>query len=118
MIDMKLTGKRIASVCKDRGITVRKIQKELNIGAFQSVYNWFNGKTLPSLDNFYGLCKLLNVSMESLIVESDSWNECLEKVRYNYEDGFYVESVCLDEYRHKCIKRLLSYQQQVEKKAA
>lgn len=30
MIDMKLTGERIASVCKDRGITVRKIQKELS----------------------------------------------------------------------------------------
>ena len=48
-IDMKQTGKRIKQLCHERGITVKIIQGELNIGAFQSIYNWFSGKTLPSL---------------------------------------------------------------------
>lgn len=69
MIDLKLTGQRMRYFCSQRGITVKQIQKELNIGAFQSVYNWFNGKTLPTLDNFYYLSKMLNVSMESMLVE-------------------------------------------------
>lgn len=69
-IDMKQTGKRIKCLCEQRGITVKHIQEKLQIGAFQSVYNWFEGKTLPSLDNMYRLSKLLNVSMDDIIVDS------------------------------------------------
>ena len=43
----------------------------MGIGAHQSVYNWFNGKAMPTLDNYYTLCKILGVSMESLIVEDE-----------------------------------------------
>lgn len=68
-IDMKQTGKRIKRLCRERGITVKMIQEELDIGAFQSIYNWFSGKTLPSLDNMYRLSKLLNVAMEDMIVD-------------------------------------------------
>lgn len=75
MIDMKRTGKRIKEACDSQGITVKQIQRELNIGSFQSVYSWFHGKTLPSMDNFYALCKLLHVSMDSMIVEQP---ECTE----------------------------------------
>lgn len=69
MIDIKLTGQRIKELCSQKGITVKQIQKELNIGAFQSIYNWFSGKTLPTLDNFYYLSKILNVPMESMLIE-------------------------------------------------
>ena len=71
MIDMQKTGQRIKEICDNQGITVRQIQDELNIGSFQSIYSWFHGKTLPSLDNFYALCKLLHVSMDSMIVEQE-----------------------------------------------
>lgn len=71
MIDMRKTGQRIKETCDNQGITVRQIQDELNIGSFQSVYSWFHGKTLPSLDNFCALCKLLHVSMDSMIVEQE-----------------------------------------------
>lgn len=66
-IDMKKTGAKIKALCKERNITVKDIQKELYIGAFQSVYDWFSGKTLPSVDNLYRLSKLLNVRMEDMI---------------------------------------------------
>lgn len=72
MIDMQKTGQRIKETCDNQGITVRQIQDELKIGSFQSIYSWFHGKTLPSLDNFYALCKLLDVSMESMIVELEA----------------------------------------------
>lgn len=87
MIDMKRTGQRIRQACEERNITVKQIQNELGIGAFQSVYQWFQGKNLPSLDNFYRLCKLLGVPMESLIVETLEilplvcWLERYEKPR-------------------------------------
>ena len=72
MIDMKKTGRRIKDTCDIQGISVKQIQKELHIGSFQSIYNWFQGKTLPSLDNLYALCKFLCVSMDSMIVEQET----------------------------------------------
>ena len=66
-IDMKKTGSKIKRLCKEKNITVKDIQKELGIGAFQSVYDWFSGKSLPSLDNFFYLSKLLKVRMEDMI---------------------------------------------------
>lgn len=78
MIDMRRTGRQLKERCEERGITVSDIQKHLHIGSFQSVYAWFCGKTLPSLDNFYALAKLLGASMESLIAE-----KCIVKV-YDY----------------------------------
>ena len=35
---------------------------------FQSVYAWFSGKALPSLDNMYALSYLLGRSIDELIV--------------------------------------------------
>ena len=69
MIDMKKTGQRLKWECDMQGLSVKMIQEKLGIGAFQSVYNWFSGKTLPSLDNFYELSKILKVPMEWLIVD-------------------------------------------------
>lgn len=64
---MKRTGAKIKALCRERNIAVKDIQKELYIGAFQSVYDWFSGKTLPSLDNLFRLSKMLNVHMEDMI---------------------------------------------------
>lgn len=93
-IDVKRTGKRIRRLCAERGITVKKIQDELNIGAFQSIYNWFAGKTLPSLDNMYRLSKMLNVAMEdmivdytnSMIIEFERWKKRAPKHLFMYCD--------------------------------
>ena len=74
-IDMEATGNQIRMCCKQKGITVKDIQETLKIGAFQSIYNWFNGKTLPSLDNFYALSKLLNIPIDKMIVGMDKKEE-------------------------------------------
>lgn len=55
VIDMKRTGRRIYWICKTSGRSVREIQNYLHICSPQSIYNWFHGKTLPSLDNLYAL---------------------------------------------------------------
>lgn len=67
-IDVKKTGQKIKEMCRIRNITVKDIQEKLFIGSFQAVYVWFSGKSLPSLDNLYRLSRLLNLSMDSLIV--------------------------------------------------
>lgn len=69
-IDMKRTGSRIKRLCEEKKVSVKMIQKKLQIGSFQSVYAWFSGKTLPSLDNLYRLSILLGVAMDDMIVDA------------------------------------------------
>lgn len=40
----------------------------MNFACAQTIYRWFHGKSLPSLDNFYALSVLLGISMENLLV--------------------------------------------------
>ena len=68
---MKKTGEKIKALCKEKNITVKDVQRELFISAHQSIYDWFAGKSLPSVDNMYRLSKLLQVHMEDLIVEPE-----------------------------------------------
>ena len=69
-INMKATGKRLKNLCKEKCVTVKRIQEELHIGAYQSVYNWFAGKTLPSLDNMYRLSRMLGVPIDDIIIDN------------------------------------------------
>lgn len=82
-IDIKRTGKKMKEICRQKGIAVKTIQCELYIGSFQSVYAWFSGKAMPSLDNMYRLSKLLGVPMESLIVDAakEAWVLLEERVK-------------------------------------
>lgn len=87
MINMKLTGYRIEQECRKQCLTVKQIQEKLHIGSFQSVYNWFCGKTLPSVDNLLELSKLLHVPMESLLIEE---TDDIEKIsEYEIFSAFY-----------------------------
>lgn len=67
-INMQLTGKWIKMLCKLNRKSVRMIQEDLGLISVQSIYDWFHGRTLPALDNLYALSKLLNVSMEELLI--------------------------------------------------
>lgn len=67
-IDQKKTGSNIKDICKKRNISVREIQNCLHIASNQAIYDWFNGKNMPSLDNLIALSKLLEVSIEELVV--------------------------------------------------
>ncbi|MBQ7795445.1 MAG: helix-turn-helix transcriptional regulator [Lachnospiraceae bacterium] len=81
-IDMPKTGARIKEHCRMAGISVKDIQRELFIGSFQSVYAWFHGKSLPSIDNLYRLSHLLDVKVDDLIVPvvKEYWIElCKDK---------------------------------------
>lgn len=67
-IDMKKSGKWIRFLCRVRELTVKEICKILGICCPQSVYAWFNGKTMPSLDNLYGLSRILGSPVDELVL--------------------------------------------------
>ena len=68
-IDIQETGQKIKKVCMEYGYTVRRLHEELNIG-YQSVYAWFAGRAMPSLDNMYQLSSLFDIPMEQMIAET------------------------------------------------
>lgn len=74
-IDMKLTGCLLRKISKQKGITVREIQEALGLSSNQAVYDWFNGKTLPTLNNFYALSRLFCMSMEMMLVIEGRFTE-------------------------------------------
>ena len=70
MIDAKKTGEWLRYLCKRKNIAVADIQEKLHIASNQAIYAWFNGKTLPSLNNLYALGELIGMAMDNLIVDN------------------------------------------------
>ena len=66
-IDREETGQQIRKLMEERGITVQQAQNYLCLGCVQSIYHWFHGMSLPTLDNLYALSELLQVPMDALI---------------------------------------------------
>ena len=67
-IDMEKTGERLETMIRSAGYSVRDIQQYLCLSCPQSIYRWFKGKILPSVEHLYALSELLDVHMEELLV--------------------------------------------------
>lgn len=68
-LDVRKTGENLKRAIQDSGYTVRELQELLHMECPQGIYRWMQGKTLPSLDNLYILCRLLGVAIEDVLVE-------------------------------------------------
>ena len=68
VLDVDATGAKIKSLMKQRGITPRQLQIILNFPYVQTVYNWFSGKNMPTIDNLIVLAQVLGVTMDDIIV--------------------------------------------------
>ncbi len=71
-IDMRRTGIKIQSLARKNGYRVKDIQKYLCLSCPQSVYRWYKGTILPSVDNLLRLSELFHVHMEELLVKEHS----------------------------------------------
>ena len=60
-IQQTATGNRIKALLREKGYTVRDIQEAMGFENPQAVYKWISGRSLPSLDNFLILSKLLRI---------------------------------------------------------
>ena len=62
------TGKRIKQLLFEQHYTIREIQGAFGFENPQAIYKWISGKSLPSLDNFIILSRLLHTSIENILV--------------------------------------------------
>ncbi len=70
-IDIEKTGLKIKAMLSAAGYDVKFIQEYLHLSCPQSIYKWFHGKSLPSVENLYALSFLLGVHMEDLLVRKN-----------------------------------------------
>ncbi len=70
LIDLKKTGEWLRVLCKHYGYSVKDLQEYLHISSNQAIYEWFNGHTLPSVNNLLALSMLLNISINLLLVDN------------------------------------------------
>ena len=68
VIDPIATGKNIIRLRAERGMSVRDLQAYFGFEEPQAIYKWVSGKSLPSLDNFVILSRLLHTSIENILV--------------------------------------------------
>jgi transcriptional regulator with XRE-family HTH domain len=76
-IDIAATGRNIKNLMAERGFGPVSIRAQFGIGSLQTVYNWLNGRNLPSIDHLYDLSVLLAVSIDDIIVPARTNDEYL-----------------------------------------
>ena len=67
-IDQEKTGMKLRVMLQKAGYDVKYIQEYLHLSCPQSIYRWFKGRILPSVDHLCALSRLLGVHMEDLLV--------------------------------------------------
>lgn len=60
----KETGRQIKKLLVENGYTVKDVQNAMGFENPQAVYKWISGRSLPSLDNFVILSRLLHTSIK------------------------------------------------------
>ena len=68
VLDLEGTGTKIKTLMKLRGVTPRQLQLIMDFPYVQTIYNWFAGKNMPTLDNLVVLAQILGVTMDEIVV--------------------------------------------------
>ena len=66
-LNHEATGQKIKQIMKEKNLTVGDIQDYLDFQAVQGIYRWFQGRSMPSLDNLYALSKLFQVPIDEIL---------------------------------------------------
>lgn len=69
-IDLFATGQLLKETMLNNNYCVKQLQEYLCLSCPQTIYKWFRGESLPSVDLLYMMSKLFDVHMEDLIVTS------------------------------------------------
>lgn len=68
VIDLEATGNNIKDLIKNNGLKVKDVANTFGFASPYPVYKWQNGESLPALENLVMLAKLLNVTIDELII--------------------------------------------------
>ncbi len=69
VIDQVLTGANITKCRKNKQYSIQQVASFMGSESPVAVYKWERGGALPTVDHLYALSKLLDVSMDYIIIE-------------------------------------------------
>ena len=93
-IQQKETGRQIKKLLVESGYTVRDVQSAMGFENPQAIYKWISGRSLPSLDNFLILSRLLHTSIEDiLVIDGDIFNYFCNIVKRTVCKRGFIEGV-------------------------
>ena len=75
IIDKRETGINIRKIMDCQGLTAKDVQQYLELGCVQSVYRWFDGVSMPTVDNLYALSELFKMPMDCIVCGVEPYNE-------------------------------------------
>lgn len=111
-IQQKETGRQIKRLLSEHGYTVKDVQTVMGFENPQAVYKWISGKSLPSLDNFIILSRLLHTSIEDiLVIDGDishyigNFISYVIKASGRMRTAAYNDDVASDRRRHQNVPR-------------
>ena len=67
-IDMAATGRNIARMRQDAGLTVKDLQIFFGFTTPQAIYKWQHGTAMPTIDNLVALAMIFDVTVDDIIV--------------------------------------------------
>jgi len=67
-IDMAATGRNIAKMRQNAGLTVKDLQIFFGFATPQAIYKWQHGAAMPTIDNLVALAMIFGVTMDDIIV--------------------------------------------------
>ena len=67
-IDMAATGRNIAKMRQNAGLTVKDLQIFFGFATPQAIYKWQHGTAMPTIDNLVALAMIFGVTMDDIIV--------------------------------------------------
>ncbi len=67
VIDTFQTGQNIKCIMQTKGLSVKEVQNFLGFNTPQGIYHWFDGKTMPTLDNIYALSELFRMPVDLIL---------------------------------------------------
>ena len=82
------TGERIRRLLLEQGYTIREIQGAFGFENPQAIYKWISGKSLPNIDNFIILSRLLHTSIEDILVIDGDISHFWTTLNLRFNDFF------------------------------
>ena len=70
-VNLKATGENIVRLRKSKGLSVKQLQEFFGFEQPQAIYKWQRGESLPTVDNLYALSKLLETTIDAILVGND-----------------------------------------------
>ncbi len=67
-IDKLETSKRIRNIITGSQLTIEELAIMLGFGSPRVIYDWFNGRKIPSIESLYNLSKIFDIKMEDFLV--------------------------------------------------